>query len=48
MLKDDKMRKYSEMGCEAKAQGRGHISWIKQEVNRKQLIYYHPFITEKN
>jgi UDP-N-acetyl-D-glucosamine dehydrogenase len=37
MLPDDKIRKYFELGCEVKALGRGHIQWIKKDVQRRKL-----------
>ncbi|HFE65008.1 MAG TPA: GDP-mannose dehydrogenase, partial [Caldithrix sp.] len=32
ILDDEKIRKYLELGCEVKAMGRGHISWIKEQI----------------
>lgn len=35
ILKDDKITRYFELGCEVKALGRGHIQRIKEQVRSK-------------
>ncbi len=32
ILDDDKIKRYLQLGCEVKAMGRGHISWLKKQV----------------
>ncbi len=32
ILDDHKIKRYLELGCEVKAMGRGHISWLKKQV----------------
>ena len=36
ILPDKAIRRYFELGCEVKALGRGHIQWIKKEVQGKR------------
>ena len=36
ILRDDRIRRYFELGCEVKALGRGHIQRIKEEVRKKK------------
>ncbi len=36
ILKDDKIKRYFELGCEVKALGRGHIQRIKESVRKQK------------
>jgi len=36
ILPDDKIRRYFELGCEVKALGRGHVQYIKKEVQKNK------------
>jgi hypothetical protein len=37
ILKDDKIERYFELGCEVKGLGRGHINRIKDKVRKRIL-----------
>ena len=35
ILSDEDIRRYFELGCEVKALGRGHVQYIKKDVQKK-------------